>query len=107
MLIIAAAACWGAPRKGWTMQSNICSALAGILLLAGTALVADAQPLPLPLPGPFNFQGTPEEQAACSPDATKFCSDAIPDTFRVLACLQQNRTRIRKVCLAVLESHGQ
>jgi hypothetical protein len=89
------------------MQSNICSALAGILLLAGTALVADAQPLPLPLPGPFNFQGTPEEQAACSPDATKFCSDAIPDTFRVLACLQQNRTRIRKVCLAVLELHGQ
>jgi hypothetical protein len=89
------------------MQSNICSALAGILLLAGTALVADAQPLPLPLPGPFNFQGTPEEQAACSPDATKFCSDVIPDTFRVLACLQQNRTRIRKVCLAVLELLGQ
>lgn len=89
------------------MQSNFCSALAGILLFAGTMLAANAQPLPRPLPGPFNFQGTPEEQAACSPDATKFCGDAIPDTFRVLACLQQDRTRIRKVCLAVLELHGQ
>ena len=53
------------------------------------------------------FQGTPEEQAACAPDATNFCKDAIPDTFRVLACLQQNRQRIRKVCLKVLEDHGQ
>ena len=53
------------------------------------------------------FQGTPEEQAACAPDATSLCKDAIPDTFRVLACLKENRQRIRKVCLKVLEDHGQ
>lgn len=53
------------------------------------------------------FQGTAEEQAACNPDATRFCLDDIPDTFRVLACLQKNRTKLRKACLNVLEAHGQ
>jgi hypothetical protein len=53
------------------------------------------------------FRGTPEEEAACAPDASRFCKDAIPDTFRVLACLQENRQKIRKVCLKVLEDHGQ
>jgi hypothetical protein len=51
--------------------------------------------------------GTPEEQAACAPDSTKFCRDAIPDTFRVLGCLQEHRKSLRKVCLKVLEDHGQ
>jgi hypothetical protein len=53
------------------------------------------------------FKGTPEEQAACRHDSTTLCRDAIPDTFRVLACLQQNRQRISKACREVLESHGQ
>ncbi len=53
------------------------------------------------------FQGTAEEQAACNPDATRYCLDDIPDTFRVLACLQKNRTKLRKTCLNVLEAHGQ
>jgi hypothetical protein len=35
------------------------------------------------------------------------CKDAIPDTFRVLACLKVNRQKIRKVCLKVLEDHDQ
>jgi hypothetical protein len=87
------------------MQSRLWSTVAVTLALSGTALAAGGAPSPFP--PLFDFQGTPEEQAACSPDATKFCSDAIPDTFRVLACLQQNRTRLRKVCLQVLEVHGQ
>jgi hypothetical protein len=53
------------------------------------------------------FEGTPEEQAACRRDSTTLCRDAVPDTFRVLACLQQNRQRISKACREVLESHGQ
>jgi hypothetical protein len=56
---------------------------------------------------PGSSQGTSEEQAACSPDATRFCSEEIPDNFRVLACLQQHRHKLRKACLKVLESHGQ
>ena len=63
-------------------------------------------PLPLPLPSP-NFQGTPEEQAACRPDVQKYCETALPDTMRVLACLQANRSKISNACNRVLVSHGQ
>jgi hypothetical protein len=88
------------------MNVKICAILAGIQLLSTSAFAADDKKLPGPQP--FNpFQGTPEEQAACAPDATRFCKDAIPDTLRVLSCLQDNRQRIRKVCLKVLEDHGQ
>jgi hypothetical protein len=62
-----------------------------------------------PLPNPFQemMQGTPEEQAACRPDSTRYCKDAEPDALVVLACLQRNRTKISPRCLRVLESHGQ
>lgn len=53
------------------------------------------------------MKGTPEEEAACRPDVEKYCHDAEPDTFRVLGCLKDQRRRISKKCLAVLESHGQ
>ncbi len=66
--------------------------------------VQQFQPFPLLFPG---FQGTPEEQAACKPDVNRFCQEAVPDTFRVLACLQQARQRIGNPCRRVLESHGQ
>jgi hypothetical protein len=88
------------------MYVKFCAILAAIQLLSTSVLAAEEKKLPGPQP--FNpFQGTPEEQAACAPDATKFCKDAIPDTLRVLACLQENRQKIRKVCLKVLEDHGQ
>ena len=59
-----------------------------------------------PAAGGF-LTGTLEEQAGCAPDSTKFCRDEIPDTFRVLGCLQEHRKSLRKVCLKVLEDHGQ
>ncbi|MBX6328261.1 MAG: hypothetical protein IRY89_06765 [Pseudolabrys sp.] len=60
-----------------------------------------------PQRGLLEFKGTPEEQAACSHDATTFCREQIPDTLRVLSCLQQNRSRLRKACRQVLEAHGE
>jgi hypothetical protein len=88
------------------MYAKTCASIVLIQILGATAFAANDKPPPGPqLLNPF--QGTPEEQAACSPDATNFCKDAIPDTFRVLACLKENRQRIRKVCLKVLEDHGQ
>ena len=71
-----------------------------------TAWAQSQAPRPLPLPFP-NFQGTPEEQAACRPDVDRFCREAVPDTFRVLVCLQSERARISAPCRRVLESHGQ
>jgi hypothetical protein len=86
------------------MYVKICAAVVLAQICGGAALAASTEP---PTSDYDPFKGTPEEQAACAPDASKFCKDAIPDTFRVLACLQQNRQKIRKVCLKVLEDHGQ
>ena len=80
--------------------------LALAMMLASVAAPAWAQTAPLPLPFP-SFQGTPEEQAACRPDVDRYCRDAVPDTFRVLACLQRERARIGEPCRRVLERHGQ
>ena len=80
-----------------------------IALLVAGSIPALSQPLPLPLPlPPFPLpQGTPEERAACQPDVQKFCEYALPDTLRVLQCLQGNRPRISRACREVLERHGQ
>lgn len=53
------------------------------------------------------FRGTEEDQAACRPDAMRLCETAIPDTFRVLFCLKQQRAQLSKPCLTVLQNYGQ
>lgn len=53
------------------------------------------------------LQGTSDEEAACRPDVVKFCRAAMPDTFRILACLQSNRAQLRQACKRVLANHGQ
>lgn len=83
-----------------------------LAMTSGAALAQDPRAMPVapgakaPASGGL-FQGTEEEQAACKPDATRYCLDEMPETFRVLACLQENRKKLRKVCLNVLEAHGQ
>lgn len=86
------------------MFLRTCAAVLLLQIFAGNAFAQEKrQP---GQPGGI-LQGTAEEQAACAPDSNKFCRDAIPDTFRVLACLQENRRKLRKACLKVLEDHGQ
>jgi hypothetical protein len=86
------------------MRSLVFAALISAVMPApGHAQMATQAPAPPSGP----FQGTPDEQRACQVDATRFCRAAIPDTFRVLACLQANREKISKPCRMVLESHGQ
>jgi hypothetical protein len=76
--------------------------LAGSFALSATIAFAQGPP-PFPLPLPFpNFQGTPEEQKACRPDVVKMCKDFVPDTFRILACLQANKTHLSAPCRGVL-----
>ena len=70
--------------------------LATVLTIAASATTAQAG-------------GTPEEQAACRPDVRRFCH-SIPAGSGdgvFLACLQEHRAKLRRVCRAVLESHGQ
>jgi len=61
----------------------------------------------VPAPPFGGYQGTAEEQKACQPAVFKYCRDAVPDTFRILQCLQRNRPKIGKACEQVLSSHGQ
>lgn len=85
------------------------AALLACLLFSGTSWAADERHQPREGGGGSGglFQGTAEEQRACNNDATRYCVDAIPDTFRVLACLQEHRAKLTKACRSVLEAHGQ
>jgi hypothetical protein len=43
---------------------------------------------------------TPEQQQACSGDAFRLCSAAIPDVDRVTVCMIQNQTQLSPGCRA-------
>ncbi len=51
--------------------------------------------------------GTPQEQQACSRDASRFCRKLLGDDTAVQQCLQQNRQKLSSACLKVFQSHGQ
>jgi hypothetical protein len=81
----------------------------GKIALVALALVACASPSnaqrPLiPFPG---SQGTPEEQAACRPDARRLCREFVGNDMAVLSCFQQNRAKLSQACRTVLERRGQ
>ena len=53
-------------------------------------------------------RGTPDEQKACTRDVQRHCRSVIDQgDFTILACLQQNRSKISAACDAVLKTHGQ
>ncbi len=91
------------------MARRIQAAVAALLLtsISGVAMsgVALAQQQ-APMPFPNMMQGTPQEQAACAPDSTRYCKRFEPDPLAVLGCLQQNRERISKPCQRVLANRG-
>ena len=51
-------------------------------------------------------KGTPQEQQACSRDASRFCRKQLGDDTAVQQCLQQNRTKLSSICQKVFQSHG-
>ncbi|MEN3348259.1 MAG: hypothetical protein V7632_1894 [Bradyrhizobium sp.] len=53
------------------------------------------------------YRGTWEQQMACTPDVMRLCSDQIPDTNRIVACLRQNTALLGSSCRAVFESQAQ
>ena len=50
--------------------------------------------------------GTPQEQQACSRDASRLCRKQLGDDNAVQGCLQQNRARLSSSCQKVFQSHG-
>ena len=53
-------------------------------------------------------RGTVDEQKACTRDAQRHCRAVIDQgDFTILACLQQNRSKISPACDQVLKTNGQ
>ena len=48
-------------------------------------------------------RGTPEQRAACAPDAFRFCVGYIPDPARVEYCLRRNMSDLSDACRSVFE----
>ena len=72
-----------------------------ILSLSGSAALAQAS-------GPkAKFKGSRDEQNACFRDANRYCADEIPEgDMKVLACLQEHRSKLSKGCAALLAGNG-
>jgi hypothetical protein len=50
--------------------------------------------------------GTPQEQKACSRDASRFCRKELGNDMAVQGCLQAHRAKLSKSCNKVFRSHG-
>jgi hypothetical protein len=50
--------------------------------------------------------GSPQEQQACSRDASRLCRKDLGNDNAVQACLQANRAKLSRSCRKVFESHG-
>jgi hypothetical protein len=48
-------------------------------------------------------RGTPEQRAACAPDAFRLCAGYIPDPTGVERCLRQNKSDLSDGCRSVFE----
>lgn len=48
-------------------------------------------------------RGTPEQRAACAPDAFRLCLSYIPDATNVEACLRQKESALSDACRAVFD----
>jgi hypothetical protein len=80
-----------------------------LLLLSGSAALSQsAGPESKPYPMQSSKNGSKQEKDACSRDASRYCSDAIPEgDMQVLACLKDHRKKLSKACEKVLAEHGQ
>jgi len=50
--------------------------------------------------------GSPQEQNACSRDASRLCRKDLGNDGAVQSCLQSHRAKLSKSCSKVFESHG-
>jgi type II secretory pathway component PulL len=73
--------------------------------LVAAALLALALIFPTP-PAAAQQQWTPQQRAACEPDAMRLCSQYVPDVQRTSACMSHYRRYLSPACRAVF-SGGQ
>ena len=73
--------------------SNACIAALAALFCATTASAQENR-------------GTPEQRAACAPDAFRLCASYIPDPTRVEQCLKQYKSDLSDACRSIFEQSG-
>jgi hypothetical protein len=87
------------------MLIRACMISVVLLSFGSTAVLAQSHSRRATQPAPR--QATQQEQDACEPDAKKLCKAVEQDgDMAVLACLQDNRKKLSKGCLGVLDSYG-
>ena len=67
-----------------------CTAVVAALLCAATAAAQENR-------------GTPDQRAACAPDAFRLCAGYLPDPTGVEHCLRQNKSDLSNACRLVFE----
>jgi hypothetical protein len=73
-----------------------------------TRLLAAAAALTLLFAVQAGAQERQKEQDACGRDGTRLCKPVINDgDMAILACLKQNREKLRPACLKYLQEKGQ
>jgi hypothetical protein len=88
-------------RSGFeSMRCTILLLTTLMLTIAGLAAIAT---MPAFAQG---HGGTPQEQRACSRDASRFCRKELGDDGAVQRCLQAHRSKLSSACRKVFESHG-
>jgi len=73
----------------------------GVAALLGLALTFASLPATAQQP---QGQWTPEQRAACEPDAMRLCNQYVPDVQRVTACMTHYRRYLSAACRKVFDS---
>jgi len=53
------------------------------------------------------YQGTPEQRRACTPDVYRLCAGEIPNVRAITACLRRHRASLSPACAAAFEQASQ
>jgi len=53
------------------------------------------------------YQGTPEQRRACTPDVYRLCAGEIPNVRAITACLRRNKASLSPACAAAFEQASQ
>jgi hypothetical protein len=76
----------------------------GVAALLGLALTFAYLPAAAQQPQQPQGQWTPEQRAACEPDAMRLCNQYVPDVQRISACMAHYRRYLSPACRKVFES---
>ena len=53
------------------------------------------------------YQGTPEQRRACTPDVYRLCAGEIPNVRAITACLRRNKASLSPACAAAFDQAAQ